>query len=84
MFPKTETRFVYGNYSYVEDIEKETDVTKIYHLVYKDGNFLKLLDFSPYERMTEKAFRWFVDNNLPTRDKFNSSSPIRLRDLGME
>jgi hypothetical protein len=50
----------YKDYGYWFSIEEEEDNIKIFHYAYgKYGS--KLLNYSPYEKMTEEAFRKIVD-----------------------
>jgi hypothetical protein len=50
----------YKDYSYWFSIEEEEDNCKIFHYAY-GMNGSKMLNYSPYEKMTEEAFRKIVD-----------------------
>ena len=50
----------YKDYGYWFSIEEEEDNCKIFHYAYGIGGS-KMLNYSPYEKMTEEAFRKIVD-----------------------
>lgn len=51
----------YKDYSYWFSVEEEEDNCKIYHYAYNVPYGSKLLNYSPYEKMTEESFRKIVD-----------------------
>jgi hypothetical protein len=50
----------YKDYSYWFSIEEEEDNVKIFHYAYSIGGS-QMLNYSPYEKMTEEEFRKIVD-----------------------
>lgn len=73
-----EVKYSYKGLAYLPHSEKEDDVTKIYHDVYEvsSNSFISILDFSPYEKLSEEHFKWFVDKDFPGRELYNLSSPL--------
>ena len=50
----------YKDYSYWFSIEEEEDNCKIFHYAY-GMNGSKILNYSPYEKMTEEEFSKFIE-----------------------
>jgi hypothetical protein len=51
----------YKDYSYWFSIEEEKDNVKIFHYAYGAPAGSKMLNYSPYDKMTEEEFRKIVD-----------------------
>ena len=51
----------YKDYSYWFSIEEEEDNVKIFHYAYGAPAGSKMLNYSPYDKMTEEEFRKIVD-----------------------